>query len=271
MRVYAPVGTHEELLPYLVRRLLENGANSSFVHQFMNPQIPVEQVVRDPLIALTAQRPRRRACASRARSIGAERANSAGEDFGDPAALAALEAEVRAARAPRVTPAVRCSSGAPARDAERAGELAGRHARDRRTSPAMPARRRSTRAMAAAAAAQPDWDATPAAERAACLERAAELLQQRRGLFLSLLVREAGKTLPDAVAELREAVDFCRYYAARGRELFGAPLELPGPTGERNTLVAARPRRVRVHQPVELPAGDLQRADHRGAGRPATP
>jgi RHH-type proline utilization regulon transcriptional repressor/proline dehydrogenase/delta 1-pyrroline-5-carboxylate dehydrogenase len=91
-------------------------------------------------------------------------------------------------------------------------------------------------AMQAAAAAQPDWVALPAGERAATLEKAADLLQQRRGEFLSLLVREAGKTLPDAVAELREAVDFCRYYAARGRELFGAPEVLPGPTGERNTL-----------------------------------
>jgi len=76
-------------------------------------------------------------------------------------------------------------------------------------------------ALQSAHEAQPAWDATPAAERAACLTRAAQLLQARRGQFLSLLVREAGKTLPDAVAELREAVDFCRYYAARGRELFG--------------------------------------------------
>jgi RHH-type proline utilization regulon transcriptional repressor/proline dehydrogenase/delta 1-pyrroline-5-carboxylate dehydrogenase len=91
-------------------------------------------------------------------------------------------------------------------------------------------------AMEEAAAAQPAWDATPAEARAACLMRAADLLQQRRSAFLSLLVREAGKTLPDAMAELREAVDFCRYYAARGRELFAAPQQLPGPTGERNTL-----------------------------------
>jgi RHH-type proline utilization regulon transcriptional repressor/proline dehydrogenase/delta 1-pyrroline-5-carboxylate dehydrogenase len=90
--------------------------------------------------------------------------------------------------------------------------------------------------MQEAAAAQPEWDATPAQARAACLLKAADLLQQRRSSFLSLLVREAGKTLPDAMAELREAVDFCRYSAARGRELFGAPEQLPGPTGERNTL-----------------------------------
>jgi RHH-type transcriptional regulator, proline utilization regulon repressor / proline dehydrogenase / delta 1-pyrroline-5-carboxylate dehydrogenase len=234
VRVYAPVGTHEELLPYLVRRLLENGANSSFVHQFMNPQIPVEQVVRDPVASLAQQA----AEPSRVREPLAlfrpERANSAGEDFGDPAALAALAAEVRAHAQQR-------HEGGPI--------LSGRRAEELRLPVNSPADLRDivgrTRdataaeiatAMEAAAAAQAAWDATPAATRAAALERAAELLEERRGLFLSLLVREAGKTLPDAVAELREAVDFCRYYAARGREAFGAPLVLPGPTGERNTL-----------------------------------
>jgi RHH-type proline utilization regulon transcriptional repressor/proline dehydrogenase/delta 1-pyrroline-5-carboxylate dehydrogenase len=234
VRVYAPVGSHEELLPYLVRRLLENGANTSFVHQFMNPQIPVEQVVRDPVSSLAAPT----ATATRVREppalFGAERANSAGQDFGDPAALAALEAEVRAQASTSHT-------GGPI--------LSGRAARNLGIPVSSPADTREvvglTRdataqeirvAMAEAAAAQPAWDATPAAARAACLTQAAALLQQQRGVFLSLLVREAGKTLPDAVAELREAVDFCRYYAARGRELFGAPEQLPGPTGERNTL-----------------------------------
>jgi len=234
VRVYAPVGTHEDLLPYLVRRLLENGANSSFVHQFLNPQIPVEQVVRDPLSSLTA----RDAAAPRVREphalFGAERANSAGEDFGDPAALAALEVEVGAHARQR-------HNGGPLLDGEPRGDLdvpvnSPADAREvvGRTRDATA--EEIGRAMTAAAAAQADWDGTPAALRAACLEKAAELLQQRRGLFLSLLVREAGKTLPDALAEVREAVDFCRYYAARGRELFAAPLELPGPTGERNTL-----------------------------------
>ncbi len=234
VRVYAPVGTHEELLPYLVRRLLENGANSSFVHQFMNPQIPVEQVVRDPISSLNAAATR----AARVREphalYGAERANSDGEDFGDPAALAALQAEVQ-------LHAGESYSGGPI--------LSGRRARDVSTPVVSPADTRETvgltrdatadeirGALQSAHEAQPAWDARPAAERAACLTRAAQLLQARRGQFLSLLVREAGKTLPDAVAELREAVDFCRYYAARGRELFGAPQELPGPTGERNTL-----------------------------------
>ncbi|HXW74587.1 MAG TPA: bifunctional proline dehydrogenase/L-glutamate gamma-semialdehyde dehydrogenase PutA, partial [Steroidobacteraceae bacterium] len=234
VRVYAPVGTHEELLPYLVRRLLENGANSSFVHQFMNPQIPVEQVVRDPVATLASADPTAAPVREPPALFGTERTNSEGEDFGDPAALAALEAEVAAH-------ALTTYAGGPV--------LGGRLARELSVAVLSPADTREivglTRdataaeirdAMQAAAAAQPAWDATPALTRAACLDRAADLLQQRRGQFLSLLVREAGKTLPDAVAELREAVDFCRYYAARGRELFDAPTVLPGPTGERNTL-----------------------------------
>jgi RHH-type proline utilization regulon transcriptional repressor/proline dehydrogenase/delta 1-pyrroline-5-carboxylate dehydrogenase len=235
IRAYAPVGTHEDLLPYLVRRLLENGANSSFVHQFLNRQIPVEQVVRDPITSVSEEPA---APATRIREPGAlfapERSNSAGEDFGDPATLAALEEKLR-------LHAAETHAGGPI--------LSGRLAADANLPVTSPANTREvvglTRdasaaeiraAMEAAAAAQPQWDATPAAERAACLERAAQLLEERRGQFLSLLVREAGKTLPDAVAEVREAVDFCRYYAAQARELFAAPQTLPGPTGERNTL-----------------------------------
>lgn len=235
IRAYAPVGTHEELLPYLVRRLLENGANSSFVHQFLNPQIPVEQVVRDPIASVSAEQA---APAARIREPGAlfvpERTNSEGEDFGDPAVLAALEAELRSlatethAGGPILSGRLASDANVPVNSPANTREIVGL------TRDASPAEIRA--AMEAAAAAQPEWDATPAGERAACLERAADLLEQRRGQFLSLLVREAGKTLPDAVAELREAVDFCRYYAAHARELFAAPQVMPGPTGERNTL-----------------------------------
>ena len=235
VRVYAPVGSHEELLPYLVRRLLENGANSSFVHQFLNPGLPVEQVVRDPLLSLNAANS---AAAPRIREprglYGAERVNSEGEDFGDPQALRSLQrqlqeyaedpyrggpllsgVEIRGADTPVTSPADTRVVVGYTRDAT-AQEIAC--------------------AMEAADEAQPAWEATPALERAACLERAADALQSRRGEFLSLLVREAGKTAPDAVAEIREAIDFCRYYAARGRELFAVPAVMPGPTGERNTL-----------------------------------
>src|SRR2546429_1551875 len=96
VRVYAPVGTHEELLPYLVRRLLENGANSSFVHQFMNPQIPVEQVVRDPLSSLSSNAARPTRGREPRALFGAGRGHSEGQDFGDPAAPATLQALVPA-------------------------------------------------------------------------------------------------------------------------------------------------------------------------------
>ena len=232
VRVYAPVGTHEELLPYLVRRLLENGANSSFVHQFLNPELPVEQVVRDPLTSLQAES----SGPGRIREPGAlyapERRNSAGEDFGDPATVAALEADVRAATPYR---------GGPVLDGEDASEANVPVVSPADTRVVVGSTRDATaaeigRALDSAAQAQPDWDARPAEHRAACLERAAAAVEARRGEFLRLLVREAGRTLPDAVSEVREAIDFCRYYAARTRELFGAPLELGGPTGERNTL-----------------------------------
>ena len=237
VRAYAPVGTHEDLLPYLVRRLLENGANTSFVHQFLNPQVPVDQVVVDPLAALADSQAQARA-AGRIREpralYGSERRNSTGADWGDPAELQELLARVqqhaadsymggplinghgmRELRAPVISPANLLEVVGFSRDA---------------TAPEI------GQAFNSAALAYPAWDSRPAQERAACLERAANLLEQRRDQFLSLLVREAGKTLPDAVAEVREAVDFCRYYAARGRELFAAPLTLPGPTGERNLL-----------------------------------
>jgi RHH-type transcriptional regulator, proline utilization regulon repressor / proline dehydrogenase / delta 1-pyrroline-5-carboxylate dehydrogenase len=237
VRVYAPVGTHEDLLPYLVRRLLENGANTSFVHQFLNPQIPVEQVVRDPISVLNRSLDKTSAPA-RIREphalYGSERVNSDGADWGDPVGIAQLEAELHAS-------APEGAVGGPI--------IAGKVVTDADAQVVSPANFLETvgvsrdatdaeiiEAMDIASRAQPAWDATPAERRAACLNKAAELLEERRGLFLRLLVKEAGKTLPDAVAELREAIDFCRYYGARGLELFAKPEDLGGPTGERNLL-----------------------------------
>jgi RHH-type transcriptional regulator, proline utilization regulon repressor / proline dehydrogenase / delta 1-pyrroline-5-carboxylate dehydrogenase len=237
VRAYAPVGTHEDLLPYLVRRLLENGANTSFVHQLLNPQVPVEQVVRDPVSALNdvVQKPQATTRIREPQALYApERRNSDGPDWGDPAELALLKKEIQKR-------ALKMNAGGPI--------LGGKTPRDARVPVLSPSNFKEivglsrdatadeiNKAMDAGARAQPSWDAVPAVERADCLDRAAWLLEERRLEFLSLLVREAGKTLPDAVAELREAVDFCRYYAARGRELFGDPQKLNGPTGERNLL-----------------------------------
>jgi RHH-type proline utilization regulon transcriptional repressor/proline dehydrogenase/delta 1-pyrroline-5-carboxylate dehydrogenase len=244
VRVYAPVGTHEELLPYLVRRLLENGANTSFVHHFLNKDIPVEQVVGQMLDNLIPNSTAGAKSASgdddtrsrirEPRALYHSRYNSQGADFGNPAELAALQSELAAAAAISYRAGPILGQGGPIEP-----DVPVRSPAD--TAQIVGLTRDATQAqiagaMTGCARAQRGWDATPAEQRATCLEKAADLLEQRRGLFLHLLVREAGKTLPDAIAEIREAVDFCRYYAWRGRELFAAPQELKGPVGERNLL-----------------------------------
>ena len=234
VRVYAPVGTPEQLLPYLVRRLLENGANTSFVHHFLDKRVPVEHIV-DPMLPGTASR-----AAAHARTVPrepprlyGERHNSRGADFGNPDEIAALRALIRAADrrrchgGPLLVGGESTAADVPVRSPA-SGEIIG-FSRDATEAEILGA-------MASAARAQTAWDRRPAAERAACLTRAADRLESHRGAFLALLVREAGKTIPDALAEVREAADFCRYYAQRGRELFSEPQVLPGPVGERNLL-----------------------------------
>ena len=242
VRVYAPVGTHEELLPYLVRRLLENGANTSFVHHFLNKDIPVEQVVGRIVDNLIPKSPEATPASgsggpAQIREPGElyrSRRNSRGADFGNPAELAVLEGELESAvgasyrGGPVLSDCEAIEPNVVVRSPADAAEIVGltRDATEEEIADAMTSCARAQRA----------WDATPADSRAACLEKAADLLEGRRGLFLHLLVREAGKTLPDSIAEIREAADFCRYYARRGRELFAAPQELDGPVGERNLL-----------------------------------
>ena len=224
-RVYAPVGGHRDLLAYLVRRLLENGANSSFVHQVGNPEIPLERLVADPLDRLPepyAAHPR----VPKPRTILPDRLNARGVDLSDRSVLERLTwriASDRAAASAASGPRVRVITE-PADRRRIVGAV--REASEDEVDAA----------VRGAAAAWPAWDATPAEERARALERAAELLEARTDELVSLAVREAGKTLPDAVAEVREAADFCRYYAVRGRDVFGAPQPLPGPTGEANRL-----------------------------------
>ena len=120
-------------------------------------------------------------------------------------------------------------------------------------------------AMAAAAAGFARWSATPIEIRVLALERASDLLEARRGRLIALLQSEGGKTLDDAVAEVREAVDFCRYYAAEARRSL-QPESMPGPTGECNELSLSRPRGLRLHQSMELSVGDLPRPGERRAG-----
>ena len=234
-RIYAPVGSHEDLLPYLVRRLLENGANTSFVNRLGDEAAPIDEIVADPVArsAGLAVKPHPRIPLP-ADLFGAARRNSRGLDLSDPAALHPLAGEMAAAAArpwraaPMIAGVTLAGEGIPVTDpADRrriVGEAVAAGVDD------------VDRALASAAAVAPDWDRTPADDRARCLERMADLLEERRAAVLALLVREAGKTLADSVAELREAVDYCRYYAALARRDFGAPAVLPGPTGEENRI-----------------------------------
>ena len=238
-RIYAPVGSHEDLLPYLVRRLLENGANTSFVNRISDLDAPVDDIIADPVarVAGFAAKPHP-GIPLPAELYGAARRNSAGIELADPLAVDALYGAMEAAVAEpwRAGPIV---SGREAAGGE--GEAVTDPAeRERVVGRVSPAGADDIEAaLAAAGGAAPRWAATPADERAACLERAADLFETRRATFMAMAVREAGKTVPDALAELREAVDFCRYYAMRARADFAAPVELPGPTGEANSIALA--------------------------------
>lgn len=217
-RIYAPVGTHETLLAYLVRRLLENGANSSFVHQIGDASVPVEQLIADPVEVAGAiappGAPHPRIALPRA-LFGTERENSAGLDLSNEQRLASLSAALLSGTAP-LTAAPMLGDG----DGVARAVLNPADHRDvvGRVIEATPAT--VDRALAQSAAAAPIWQSTPPAARAACLERAADLMEARMPALLGPIVREAGKSLPNAIAEVREAVDFLRYYAARVRQDF---------------------------------------------------
>ncbi len=233
VRTYAPVGAHKDLLAYLVRRLLENGANSSFVNRFMDESLPLERLIEDPaekVRALTAIPNPKIALPSAL--YGTARRNSAGRDLNDvqdvQSLLAALEAlkTTQWQAGPIVGGSGDTSGGTPVTNPADRDQVVGFVTQADSAD--------IDRAVRIAVATQPAWDRAGADTRAEILERVATLLETEQNRFLSLLVREAGKTLGDAIAEVREAVDFCRYYAQQARENFGAARSLPGPTGEQN-------------------------------------
>jgi RHH-type proline utilization regulon transcriptional repressor/proline dehydrogenase/delta 1-pyrroline-5-carboxylate dehydrogenase len=241
-RVYAPVGSHEDLLPYLVRRLLENGANSSFVNRITDDSVAIDDLIRDPVETVAGfssiphpniPLPRDIYRAHAAFNPNSERDNSMGINLANDDQLRALADQVNAAAMPwRAAPLV---PGATITGAN----IVVSNPADRRDAVGHWQAANSAvveRALCNAVIAQPAWDAMPGASRAVILERAADLLEQRMPQFIALCTKEAGKTIPDGIAEVREAVDFLRYYAAQARELFAAPTVLPGPTGESNTL-----------------------------------
>ncbi|MGD8566517.1 MAG: bifunctional proline dehydrogenase/L-glutamate gamma-semialdehyde dehydrogenase PutA [Gammaproteobacteria bacterium] len=234
-RVYAPVGSHKDLLPYLVRRLLENGANTSFVNRITDDRQPVEDIVADPVQWVQGSNPSPHPAIPLPESIfGEQRRNSSGINVSDEQTLRQLQTQLQ-------TYSDRQWSAAPLIDGERV---------DGEPHPVVnPADCQQTigevitaneahveQAIASAQAACIDWNNMPVTERADIAERAAELLEENRARFISLIVREGGRCIPDAVSEVREAVDFCRYYACLARTRVFRPEQLPGPTGESNVL-----------------------------------
>jgi RHH-type proline utilization regulon transcriptional repressor/proline dehydrogenase/delta 1-pyrroline-5-carboxylate dehydrogenase len=245
-RIYAPVGGHRDLLAYLVRRLLENGANSSFVHQLADERLTDADILADPVAKIAAVGGSRHPAIPLPRDLfEPTRGNSQGLDLADRDELARVATAVTkplpfrggVGVGPVATKksATGFPSTGPTPNPSPEGEglekpaitSTGDHWQDCAT---------EAKAMVSrAVAAFPGWDAQPIEHRARCLDRLADLLEQERDALMRICVQEAKKTISDALAEVREAVDFCRYYANQARSGL-QPMELPGPTGERNVL-----------------------------------
>ncbi|MBA3511626.1 MAG: bifunctional proline dehydrogenase/L-glutamate gamma-semialdehyde dehydrogenase PutA [Sphingomonas sp.] len=232
VRIYAPVGTHKDLLAYLVRRLLENGANSSFVNRIADEHVSLDELVRDPVAELAALECKRNPAIPLPRLIfGESRRNSAGVDLSDPLVREPLLERLNALES-------RSWDAAPSGSKAGKGRaVTSPHDRRIMVGTVVEASAQDVDKMVrAGAAAQAEWDALGGQARARLLDRAADLFEEHREELFSLCIREGGKTLPDAVLEVREAVDFLRYYASEARAKFSRPLPLPGPTGEQNEL-----------------------------------
>lgn len=233
-RIYAPVGSHEDLLAYLVRRLLENGANTSFVNRLADDEAPVDEIVEDPVAVVRRldQLPHPRI--AQPRDLFEPRRNSAGIPLWDDASRSSLMADITKA----LETQIKATALVPGSDAgEVVRKITSPHDRSvvvGEISEASDAQVES--AVTHAATAQVAWDALGGGHRADCLERAADLYEANAARLYALLIREAGKTLDNAQADLREAVDFLRYYASEARAKFQGPEGLPGPTGEANEL-----------------------------------
>jgi RHH-type transcriptional regulator, proline utilization regulon repressor / proline dehydrogenase / delta 1-pyrroline-5-carboxylate dehydrogenase len=231
VRIYAPVGSHKELLAYLVRRLLENGANSSFVNRIADEDVPVDALVGDPVAELDALEPKRNPKIVLPPDLFApQRRNSAGVDLSDPLIREPLLERLKLLEAREWTAKPGLGKG-------KARAIVSPHDHRITVGTTFEATATDVDRMARAAhAAQVDWDSLGGEARAKMLERAADLYEEHAEEFFSLCIREAGKTLVDAVLEVREAVDFLRFYASEARRQFTRPLPLPGPTGELNEL-----------------------------------
>jgi len=231
VRIYAPVGSHKELLAYLVRRLLENGANSSFVNRIADEQVSIDELVRDPVAELEGLTPKRNPKITLPGDLFApQRRNSAGVDLSDPLVREPLLQRLKAME-------TRTWTAKPGRGKGQARPIVSPHDHRITVGTTFEATAAEVDQMVRVAhGAQVEWDARGGEARAKLLERTADLYEEHADEFFSLCIREAGKTLIDAVLEVREAVDFLRFYASEARRQFTRPMPLPGPTGEQNEL-----------------------------------
>ena len=233
-RIYAPVGSHEDLLAYLVRRLLENGANTSFVNRLADRDAPLDDIIADPVSVLSKEASLRNPRIPLPAQMLPGRRNSAGFVWADPAISAPMMSAMRATLETRQTASPIVSGSEPKNETHPVFDPSDR---TRAIGDVCEVNEADVgKALDAASRAQYDWDAIGGAGRAEILERAADLFETNEPHLMALAVREAGKTLPNALGEVREAVDLLRYYAAQAREKFEGPIDLPGPTGESNQL-----------------------------------
>ncbi|HAY95903.1 MAG TPA: bifunctional proline dehydrogenase/L-glutamate gamma-semialdehyde dehydrogenase [Shewanella sp.] len=235
VRIYAPIGAHKDLLPYLVRRLLENGANTSFVHKLVDPKTPIESLVVHPLTTLTGYKTlANNRIVLPADIFGSDRKNSKGLNMNiiseSEPFFAALEQfkNTQWQAGPLVNGKTLTGEHktvvSPYDTTQTVGQVA---FADKAAIEA---------AVASAEAAFTSWARTPVETRASALQKLADLLEENREELIALCTREAGKSIQDGIDEVREAVDFCRYYAVQAKKMMAKPELLPGPTGELNEL-----------------------------------
>lgn len=243
-RIYAPVGSHEDLLPYLVRRLLENGANSSFVNRIVDEKAPIADLVEDPLVKAKQLLSKINQNIPLPASIFLpERQNSKGIDLSNRATLAALQVETGALQKTDWHAFPIVAAGYEVKHITAESVFSPQNGKEVVGTVTLATGEDIEHAVSAAERVFPAWRDTPVSERAACLERFADLLEENMPTFLTLTCLEAGKTWSDGIAEVREAVDFCRYYAKQAIKLMAHPTKLHGYTGELNEL-SLHPRGV---------------------------
>lgn len=236
VRVYAPVGSYKELLPYLVRRLLENGANTSFVNRIEHETIPIEEIIADPINRVRSKASRKNEkIALPVDLYQPGRQNSVGLNTNNFLVNEAIENSLStwAKKQWHIGPII---NGKVIRDSDGVSSYQKSSTQIAVGSVVFAEHSHIELALISAKNGFNTWRTCSVMQRASILERAADLLEQHRLELVSLIVREGGRCIPDALSELREAVDFCRYYAVQAKKLLGDKLNLPGPTGEINSL-----------------------------------